>query len=180
METNIGKTQVKDAQAVAEMYREGRAFLHASGVDQWQDGYPSLSDVLQDIQDGVSYLLTVGEIPAASMAVVEKEPDYDDIYGGEWLTGKCKNYFAVHRVCVADAFKRRGLTSVLYDFAARLALSSGRDSLRADTHRDNAAMRSALLKNGFSECGIIYPAYGGERIAYEKIIEEKEYGERTK
>jgi hypothetical protein len=34
METNIGKTQVKDAQAVAEMYREGRAFLHASGVDQ--------------------------------------------------------------------------------------------------------------------------------------------------
>lgn len=41
------------------------------------------------------------------MAVVEKEPDYDDIYGGEWLTGKSKNYFAVHRVCVADAFKRR-------------------------------------------------------------------------
>ena len=78
------------------------------------------------------------------MAVVEKEPDYDDIYGGEWLTGKSKNYFAVHRVCVADAFKRRGLTSVLYDFAARLALSSGRDSLRADTHRDNA--RRAELK----------------------------------
>lgn len=114
------------------------------------------------------------------MAVVEKEPDYDDIYGGEWLTGKSKKLLrrASGLRCGRIQAPRTDLRALR--FAARLALSSGRDSLRADTLRDNAAMRSALLKNGFSECGIIYPAYGGERIAYEKIIKEKEYGERTK
>ena len=58
MKIGIGKTTEKDAPAVAEMYGQGRAFLRAAGVDQWQDGYPDLTDVLADIEEGVSYLLT--------------------------------------------------------------------------------------------------------------------------
>lgn len=106
------------------------------------------------------------------------EPTYDRIYGGKWLTGEEKNYLAVHRVCVDDSFKRKGLTKVLYDFAATLAKEKGKFSLRADTHKDNRAMREALKKNGFCECGRIFLESGAERIAYEKILNREEAGMR--
>lgn len=163
---------------MAEMYGQGRAFLRAAGVDQWQDGYPDLTDVLADIEEGVSYLLTADSKAAASMAVTENEPTYDRIYDGKWLTGEEKNYLAVHRVCVGDSFKRKGLTKVLYDFAATLAKEKGKFSLRADTHKDNRAMREALKKNGFCECGRIFLESGAERIAYEKILNREEAGMR--
>lgn len=172
MEIQIGKTREEDAAAVAEMYAEGSAALRAAGVDQWQNGYPALADVLEDIRKGESYLLKADGVPAASMAVVFREPTYDKIYGGRWLTDG-ENYLAVHRVCVKNSFKRRGLTGKLYAFAASLALDNGRSSLRADTHEKNFAMRGALVKNGFSECGRIFLADGSERVAYEKILTEE-------
>lgn len=170
METEIGKTEEKDAAAVARMYEEGRAFLRASGVDQWQNGYPALEDVLADIGRGESYLLKADGVPAATMAVVSREPTYDRIFGGKWLTGDCGKYLAVHRVCVAAAFRRHGFTGLLYAFAGALAAENGCESLRADTHANNRAMRGALVANGFSECGTIFLADGAERVAYEKIL----------
>lgn len=170
MKFEIGKTEEEDAAAVAEMYREGSAFLRASGVDQWQNGYPALCDVLADIRAGVSYLLKADGVPAASMAVVSREPNYDQIYGGAWLTGEGGNYLAVHRVCVKSQFRRCGLTGKLYAFAESLAKANGCKSLRADTHKDNLAMRGALVKNGFAECGRVIIEDGTERIAYEKIL----------
>ena len=44
--------------------------------------------------------------------------------------------------------------------------------LRADTHENNAAMRAALIKNGFSERGEIRLADGAARLAYEKNGDE--------
>ncbi|MFR1983514.1 MAG: hypothetical protein ACLS4Z_07120 [Christensenellaceae bacterium] len=35
--------------------------------------------------------LTADGEPAAGMAIVEQEPDYDKIYGGAWLTVKAGN-----------------------------------------------------------------------------------------
>ena len=164
MEIRIEKTRKQEAAAVAEMYRQGSALLRARGVDQWQNGYPALKDVLSDIEAGISFLLFADGEPAASMAIVSREPTYDRIYGGNWLTGEGR-YLAVHRVCVRDGFRRLGLTGRLYAFAAEKALQEGCVSLRADTHEKNIAMRGALAKNGFRECGRIFLADGAERVA---------------
>ncbi len=172
MKITIEKTKKEEAGSVAESYAQGRAFLRAMGVDQWQGDYPALCDVLADIEAGVSWLLKADGVPAASMAALPCEPTYEHIYEGCWLTG-AENYLAVHRVCVRDEFKRRGLTRALYEFAENLARAAGRTSLRADTHKDNLAMRAALKKNGFSECGKIFIEDGGERIAFEKIVNGK-------
>lgn len=176
MEIRIEKTREQEAAAVAEMYRQGSALLRARGVDQWQNGYPALKDVLSDIEAGISFLLFADGEPAASMAIVSREPTYDRIYGGNWLTGEGR-YLAVHRVCVRDGFRRLGLTGRLYAFAAEKALQEGCVSLRADTHEKNIAMRGALAKNGFRECGRIFLADGAERVAYEKILTKEEVRE---
>ena len=176
MEIRIEKTRKQEAAAVAEMYRQGSALLLARGVDQWQNGYPALKDVLSDIEAGISFLLFADGEPAASMAIVSREPTYDRIYGGNWLTGEGR-YLAVHRVCVRDGFRRLGLTGRLYAFAAEKALQEDCVSLRADTHEKNIAMRGALAKNGFRECGRIFLADGAERVAYEKILTKEEVQE---
>ena len=45
-------------------------------------------------------------------------------------------------------------------------------NLRADTHRINLPMQGCLAKNCFHQCGIIYLADGGERLAYHKTKEK--------
>ena len=42
--------------------------------------------------------------------------------------------------------------------------------IRVDTYYKNSIMRNILIKEGFSERGIIFINDGSERIAYEKII----------
>ncbi|MFQ7076533.1 MAG: hypothetical protein ACLRSW_00470 [Christensenellaceae bacterium] len=74
MEIKISKTTFAEAEAVAAMYDEGRAFLRASGVDQWTDNYPVLENVFEDIEACASYLLTADGEPAAGMAIVGGSP----------------------------------------------------------------------------------------------------------
>ncbi|MFR1983513.1 MAG: hypothetical protein ACLS4Z_07115 [Christensenellaceae bacterium] len=80
--------------------------------------------------------------------------------------GESGEYLAVHRVCVRKIQAAGTYGKIIIAFAASLR-SCGRKSSCADTHRDNLAMRAALKRTVLSS-GVIYPAYGGERIAYEK------------
>ena len=42
------------------------------------------------------------------------------------------------------------------------------NSIRIDTHRDNTVMQRAIVKAGFTYCGIIHCWNGSERLAYQK------------
>ena len=61
----------------------------------------------------------------------------------------------------------RGVFAAIVKFAEEIC-----PHLRADTHENNAAMRAALIKNGFSERGEIRLADGAARLAYEKNGDE--------
>ena len=43
------------------------------------------------------------------------------------------------------------------------------ESLRADTHADNKAMRHILEETGFTRCGVIHVADGSPRFAYQRM-----------
>ena len=43
------------------------------------------------------------------------------------------------------------------------------ESLRIDTHADNAPMRGLLRKLGFAQCGTIRLADGSPRLAFERV-----------
>ena len=46
--------------------------------------------------------------------------------------------------------------------------------MKNDTHKDNQSMQRMQAKNGFEYCGLIYLEDGAERIAFEKIVDERE------
>ena len=153
------------------IFAEARKTIAALGIDQWQNGYPSESVILRDIEKGQSYLCEIeGKICGTFAIIDDGEPTYDKIFDGAWLTGDSRDYLAIHRVAISVSSRGSGLSGKIIDFATDFACGLERKSLRIDTHRGNVVMRRMLEKNGFEFCGVIYLQNGDERVAYEKII----------
>ena len=146
--------------------------LAGLGLDQWQKGYPSREVWLSDIAQGCTYLALEGEEVLGIFAFqTTPDPSYADIEGA-WLTDG--SYASMHRVCVADGCKGKGVAGQMFQKGFEMAKSLGFASVRIDTHPGNLPMQRALSKAGFEPCGRIRLVGGTEdgdlRIAFEKIL----------
>ena len=78
-------------------------------------------------------------------------------------------YVVLHRLAVADRWKRQGMAVRYMQAVCDLALSRGIRSFKVDTNYDNFYMQRVFSRLGFTYCGCIrYDA--GERMAYEKLL----------
>ena len=157
----IKKATEKDLPAIMEIYAAAREYMIKCGnPDQWKTSYPAKEDILSDILDGACHVLIDGdEIVAVFYFKIGNDPDYAQIYDGEW-----KNtlpYAVIHRIAVK--YQGRGLVKICFDecFAKH-------PNLKIDTHRDNIPLQKALTTNGFEYCGNIYIKSGEERLAYQR------------
>ena len=169
------KTTEEDLPALKKIFDDARETMHASGIDQWTNGYPAESDIRLDMERGESYVLTEnGEVVATAAILLAGEVTYTVIRDGKWLTESADDenttYAAVHRIATARALRGRGIASrVIYE-AVQIAKRAGKISLRIDTHRDNRPMQGMLARNNFTHCGTITLLSGAPRNAYEKMI----------
>ena len=150
-----------------------KAQLKRLGVDQWQKGYPNEAVWTDDIQQGITWVAVEnGEVLGAFMFQTALEVSYEKI-DGAWLT-EGTAYGSLHRVCVAEASKGRGVAGDLFRHGFALAKKAGLPSVRIDTHEGNLPMRRALEKAGFTLCGRITLIGGSEdgdpRLAYEILL----------
>ena len=158
----VRRATYADLPAVLEIYAQARQYMKESGnPNQWGDTYPPACVVEEDISLGRCYVCMDGDEMAGVFCFFKgTDPTYAVIYEGDWLNDR--PYGVMHRVAVAK--RGRGVAQGCFDYAMEQC-----ESLRIDTHRDNKPMQSALQKNGFVYCGIIYLANGAERLAYQKI-----------
>lgn len=168
----IRKANFDDIDSLMLIFEEARKTIAALGIDQWQDGYPSRSVILNDIENGQSYAVEIsGNVVASFVLIDNGETTYDRIYDGEWKSGNSNSsYIAIHRVAVSVENRGSGISGEIINYAEEFARSNGRQSLRIDTHEGNVVMRRMLEKNGFLYCGVIYLESGAARVAYEKLI----------
>lgn len=162
---------------LAALYADARAAIAAFSIDQWQDGYPRVTDIENDIRRDELWIGMTGERIDCAAALLCGKPGetsvdhtYDRIENGAWLTCTRKDYAAVHRVACASWARGTGCASQLMAYLAELARENGKWSLRVDTHEGNLAMRKMLAKNEFAYCGVIYLENGDKRVAYERIL----------
>ncbi len=162
---------------LAALYADARAAIAVFSIDQWQDGYPRVSDIENDIRRNELWIGVTGErIDCAAALLCGKkgeesvESTYDRIEDGAWLTCTRTKYAAVHRVACASWSRGTGAASQMITYLAHLAGENGKLSLRIDTHEGNIAMRKMLSKNGFTYCGVIHLVNGDKRVAYERIL----------
>lgn len=186
----LRKAAKDDLPAIMEIVAQAQRGLAERGVDQWQDGYPDEEAFLEDMAKGYCRVAvetgaeagtragaqaeTAGiedrsaeRILGVAAVIPDGEPDYDVIYGGEWLSEE--PYMTVHRVAVDDRVKRKGVASFILSEAVEEACKLGLTGLRLDTHRDNLLMQKCLERNGLTRRGMIRLGRdGAERIAFEK------------
>lgn len=162
----IRLANTRDVEAIMSIVHGAQCSLAELGIDQWQNGYPSLDVIVADIERGVGYVLC-GEdgCPIGYVAIVmDGEPAYLQITDSEWNTPN--SYVVVHRLCVALDARRDGVAVRMMRYAADVAREAGIKAFRIDTHRGNIRMLSMLEKLGFAYCGIVHYD-SGERLAYD-------------
>ena len=154
-----------DLDILVHIYREAKKYMDKSGnPTQWQPGYPTREMLLENIRDGVLFVIEEKEVPhAAFVFFIGDDPTYSKIYNGSWLNDE--KYGVIHHV--ASDGNLHGVFSTIADFAKEQIERAGIFNLRLDTHEDNKKMQSVIEANGFTKRGIIYLQNGSPRIAFQ-------------
>jgi len=164
--------QTKHLSEICNITEQAKQQLRSLGLDQWQKGYPSKEVWENDIKNRSAWLCVENETILGVFAY-QTTPDvsYYEIEG-KWRTDM--PYASMHRVCVADCCKGKGVAGAMFSFGFQKAKEDGFTSMRIDTHPGNRPMQRALEKAGFLPCGTIILKGGCEdgdaRIAFEKIL----------
>ena len=164
----IRRTELADIASVMEVIADAQRRLRDSGVDQWQDGYPTAEIIAADVAQVESYVYTIdNKIVATAVISFAGEITYTEI-DGKWMDDS--PYVVIHRLAVRAGYERQCLAVKMFDFAHTLAAERGITSARVDTHRDNSSMQSLLAGQGYKLCGEITLQSGAKRIAYQKQL----------
>lgn len=165
----IRPTHPDDLEKVMQMVADAQRRFRCDGVDQWQDGYPTLAAFEADIAAQNSYVgVLEGEVVLCGCLSFDGEPTYEKIYEGAWLNEA--PYGVVHRLVVADTLRGRGLAGDFFRFAFDQCRKRDIGNMRVDTHRNNLPMQRLLHRIGFQPCGRIVLESGANREAYQLIF----------
>jgi RimJ/RimL family protein N-acetyltransferase len=165
----LRKAVESDVKSIMNIIKQAQEYLKKHEINQWQDEYPNIETIKNDICNKNAYVLLKDNKIVGTVAVsFEEEKNYDFIYNGEWLSNnKCA---VIHRIAVDDNSKGLGLSSLIVKNIEEACLNEGVHSIKVDTHKENESMIRLLQKNGFEYCGIIFLLDKSERIAFEKIL----------
>lgn len=161
----IRRTTLNDLEHLLTLFEGARAFMRQTGNhQQWNQGYPSVEILKNDIETGQSYFVCHenDDIIGTLMFHIGEDHTYR-VIDGKWLNDE--PYGVIHRI--ASNQKVKGIGQFVFDWALQQC-----PNLRIDTHQDNQVMRNLLMKEGFIECGIIYLENKEPRIAYHKVKKE--------
>lgn len=146
---------------ILAIYDTARRFMRQNGnMTQWVNGYPGEPLLRQDIASGSLYVMADDTgVYAVFALVLGDDPTYASIEGS-WQDHSL--YGTIHRI--GSDGTHRGVLHECVDWcAARIP------HLRIDTHADNQIMRRAIVREGFTYCGVIHVADGTPRVAFERI-----------
>ncbi len=164
-------SKISDLPQITSIIRDAQLFLASNGIDQWQDGYPDESIILNDISNKESYIIKniEGDAMGIAMFSTKQEPTYL-VIEGNWLTDDKSEYGVIHRMAVSSSHRGEGVAKFIFNTCEQLLVENNISSMRIDTHEGNKAMQDLLQKLGYIYCGIIYLDNGDKRLAYEKIL----------
>ncbi|MFM9825748.1 GNAT family N-acetyltransferase [Flavobacterium sp.] len=168
MNNTFRKAKITDVSEIWVILQQAIKRRKNEGSDQWQDGYPNLEVVKNDIKNSYGYVLTEAKTIIGYCAIlINDEPEYLNIEG-KWLTNA--DFVIVHRIAISESHIGKGLSKTIIENIEDLARNINIHSIKVDTNYDNFAMMKIFDKCGFSFCGIVH-FRGSPRRAYEKVLE---------
>lgn len=163
------KSNEKDIVSIMNIIKQAQDYFKEQGINQWQNNYPNIETISNDIASQNSYvLLKDNNIVATAAVSFDGEETYNSIHEGEWISNN--EYAVIHRIAVDNSYKGLGLSAQIINNVEQLCINKGVHSIKVDTHEENISMQKLLKKNKFQYCGIIYLEDKSKRIAFEKTL----------
>ena len=160
----LRKTKIEELEQVMKIIEDGRTFLKEQAINQWQHGEPSRQTIINDINEGISYVFEKsGEIVATAMLTTFDE-DYEK-YPTLWDTNT--SYLAIHRISTARELRNQGIAREFMEAIYLFSKDQNIYFLRIDTHLNNNIMRKFLSNFGFVEKEVI-------KLSMKNILDDKE------
>ncbi len=166
---------------VMEILEDGKYSIARFGIEQWQHGYPDCAAIEHDLALNACWIAE--DASGALVGTLALRFDEDLEYTAPGIAWRTPNaaldgtptYGAIHRCATAAEALKHGVMTFMFAEAEAIARDAGRLSLRVDTHPGNAAMRSFLARQGYTELNAFELKKGGSendltRIAYEKLV----------
>lgn len=160
----IVHSKLEDVDTIIKIYDIARKYMRDNGnYSQWINGYPSKEQIINDINNNVSYVVKENNIIVAVFVfIIGIDNTYINIENGNWHSNN--TYGVIHRIASEGSVKE--ITNFVFNWCLNSI-----NYLRIDTHKDNLIMQHCVTKFGFKCCGIIHVADGSPRLAYDYIRE---------
>ena len=170
-EIQLRKAKAPDVERIWQIILQAKEQMRLLNSQQWQDGYPTVESIIDDIDKGYGYVLSRNkEVIAYAAVVFDGEQAYNHLQG-TWLSDY--PYVVVHRLAVAEEMKRQGIATLFMQKIGELSRKKDIYSFRVDTNFDNLYMQKIFARLGFTYCGeVVYPG-ANQRMAYEKLYPAK-------
>ncbi len=149
----IRKAELTDLALVKSLTESCAQSMRENDIFQWNENYPSMERLREDITIGELYLLEEDE---ELQGIIVLTPHMDEEYVPiEWLTPNENNLY-VHRLATSPKQWGSGNGRKLMDFAEDFARSNGYTSVRLDTFSQNERNQRFYEIRGYKRLGNIY------------------------
>lgn len=171
MNFHFRKANCDDTAEIWSILQQAIIRRKKDGSQQWQDGYPNLNVVQNDIEKEQGFVLLDGtKIIGYTAILINDEPAYAGL-DGNWLTND--DFVVIHRIAISENYLGKGLAKKIIKYVEDFALKNSIYSIKADTNFDNIAMIKIFENLGYSFCGEVY-FRESPRKAYEKVLLKRE------
>lgn len=144
------KAAPEETANVFGIYREAIRLMQASGIDQWDDIYPTQADIEQDIAHGEMTLgLDASIIACAFVLNNEQCQGYEN---GGWQYPDLP-FSVLHRLCVNPACQGQGVGIEAMQYIEAQLKSEGIGVLKLDTFPQNYGAMKLYQKLGYINVG---------------------------
>jgi len=164
----IRKAKISDLGNIMIMYKSCVKGMIANDIDQWDDTYPDIETINQDLEKQSYYVVEEkGEIIGGINIDQNQDKTYLDI---DW-EDKSNSFLVVHRLGVKEEFWNKKIGKDLMLFTEKLVIEKGLKSIRLDTYSGNPKAMEFYRRLGYRELGSInLKPNKNEYYCFEKII----------
>ena len=164
----IRKVNKTDLDNIMLMYKSCVKGMLANDIDQWDDTYPDIETINQDLEKQSYYISEEkGEIIGGINIDQNQDFTYLDI---NW-EDKTNSFLVVHRLGVKEEFWNKKIGKDLMIFTEKLVIERGLKSIRLDTYSGNPKAMEFYRRLGYRELGSInLKPNKNEYYCFEKII----------
>lgn len=139
-----------DAEAILDIYKRAAQKMTEQGIDQWDELYPDISDVTNDVSECCIF---VGEHNGKIISVYTLNRKYDEEYeNGLWKYPK-DSCAVIHRLCVDPRLQHSGIGILTMQHIEKTAMDEKIKSLRLDVFSKNPYAIRLYQKLNYSIVG---------------------------